>query len=329
MQLLAHVARSQPALLERLVVAYLPGNTISASGELLIPICGTATQTRCFVSWNTLVEGADAGHWLAKLPPQSRAACVNPLSWRNDTRVVGRSAARGAMPVTGHLFLAGFDVGIVGAACSTEGMLFVSPDPSITGGSLYITDMTFQANGELHAYGAIPLVAGWHPLHCPLACRAGVNRLGGRGPLGTLDRSLMWCDPVGGWCRLATVLPGREAQRPSTARGFHRGPQRGQRDCSRRSGLPVVRPLAAAGSCVGHLHVAPAGRDAWAVAGGQLARVEPMAQWQLARGHFHAAEGDCAVVVAVLLLLQGLLLWYAPESLRWPTQGRSTVARNE
>ena len=151
-RLLAHIATRHPGVLERLVAAYLPGNTIAAEGELPLPVCGSADETRCFVSWNTLVEGADASHWLDKLPPGARrAACVNPLSWRNDTAVAPRSLAMGAMPVTGHLFLTGFDEQLVSAACSKEGMLFVS-DPAPAGGWGYIPDMTFQAGGELHAY---------------------------------------------------------------------------------------------------------------------------------------------------------------------------------
>lgn len=82
-----------------MIAAYIPGNTIAAEKELPLPVCATATQTRCFVAWNTLIEGANASHWLDKLPVRAngRAACVNPLTWRNDTSPADRSLARGEL----------------------------------------------------------------------------------------------------------------------------------------------------------------------------------------------------------------------------------------
>ena len=87
---------------ERIVAAYLIGNTVEVSEmPRWLPLCVHPNQTRCYVSWNTLREGANATHWLAKLRgwdgPHSvaghnkstaagvRAACVNPLSWTNST----------------------------------------------------------------------------------------------------------------------------------------------------------------------------------------------------------------------------------------------------
>lgn len=133
-RLLNYIAAKHPYVLKRLVAAYLLGNTIAVDGELPVPICGTASQTGCFVSWNTLIVGADASHWLDKLPTGvRRAACVNPLSWRNDTETALRSLAMGAMPVTGHLFLTSFDEHLIDAACSKEGVLFVN-NPATAGG---------------------------------------------------------------------------------------------------------------------------------------------------------------------------------------------------
>ncbi len=134
-RLLNYIAAKHPYVLaKRLVAAYLLGNTIAADGELPVPICGSASQTRCFISWNTLIVGADTSHWLDKLPiGVRRAACVNPLSWRNDTDPAPRSLAMGAMPVTGHLFLTSFDKHLIGATCSKDGMLFVT-DPAPAGG---------------------------------------------------------------------------------------------------------------------------------------------------------------------------------------------------
>eukprot|EP01052_Picozoa_sp_SAG31_P002160 SAG31_NODE_73_length_27793_cov_26.900520_17_plen_400_part_00 len=146
-RLLIFASIHRPEVLQRLVVAYLPGNTI-APGELPLPICGHATQTVCFVSWNTLIHGADPTHWLAKLPPGQHAmACVNPLSWRNNTERSPRAAAQGSMPVTGHLLLTAMDVALVGAACSKEGALLVD-NPAAKGGWGYIPDITFPAGAS-------------------------------------------------------------------------------------------------------------------------------------------------------------------------------------
>ena len=77
-RLLARLATRYPAALERLVAAYLVGNTVEAE-ELPVPLCATPNATRCFVSWNTNVEGGPAGqHWIDKVTP-FEPACANPV----------------------------------------------------------------------------------------------------------------------------------------------------------------------------------------------------------------------------------------------------------
>jgi hypothetical protein len=78
-QLLKDRFVGQP-LEEKLVVAYLIGMPIPMDALAGIPVCQTATQTGCFVSWRTYREDFEppAG-WEQK---EGDIAVVNPLSWR-------------------------------------------------------------------------------------------------------------------------------------------------------------------------------------------------------------------------------------------------------
>ena len=165
-KLLAHLhANRPPAVLDRVVVAYIIGNTVQPE-DVPLPPCATPDATRCFVTWNTLSRGAaNTSHWTAKLiaypgrgPGPLRAACVNPLTWRNDSAVGNRSLHLGAMPVTAPLFVGGFDRNMISAYCdASTGMLVVDPDPAGTGAFGYFSDMTFKTagtttGGEYHAF---------------------------------------------------------------------------------------------------------------------------------------------------------------------------------
>ena len=167
---------------DRIVAAYLVGNTVAASGEIpedKMPPCTRANATNCFVAWNTMIEGADPTHWNAKMgcwnrtnnnsapahnPRQQQGpikgsgdcacACVNPLdwSWMSNTSV-DKSHHFGAMNVLGPLFLRNFDAELVSARCDpVSGMLYVKPGPAFFNSWGYFEDMTFKARGELHAY---------------------------------------------------------------------------------------------------------------------------------------------------------------------------------
>ncbi|WP_157974356.1 DUF3089 domain-containing protein [Lewinella sp. IMCC34183] len=74
------------ALRDRLVAAYLVGMPIRRDRYADIPVCESAGQTGCFVTWRTYREDFD-------VPPGAddpEVAVVNPLTWTTDT---GRAPA--------------------------------------------------------------------------------------------------------------------------------------------------------------------------------------------------------------------------------------------
>lgn len=81
-QLVEKVLPSNPAWKEQLVAAYAVGWAIPPEKLTALPVCTTATQTGCLVSWNTFAWGhmPKAREWNVADP-----ICVNPLSWQADT----------------------------------------------------------------------------------------------------------------------------------------------------------------------------------------------------------------------------------------------------
>jgi hypothetical protein len=101
---------ADPALRERLVVAYLPGfaNPLASfeglSGQLTP--CEAPTQTGCVAAWDTYAEGAAARghepmlHWVdgaLRRYEDTPRQCTNPISWRADEAATDPSAHRGAV----------------------------------------------------------------------------------------------------------------------------------------------------------------------------------------------------------------------------------------
>lgn len=71
------------ALRQRMVAAYPVGYPMGVA-ELAesmpdIPVCESATQTGCLVTWNTISDGYRA------IEPTTGLVCVNPLTWTNDS----------------------------------------------------------------------------------------------------------------------------------------------------------------------------------------------------------------------------------------------------
>lgn len=69
-------------LQKRMVAAYPVGYPMGVA-ELAesmpdIPVCESATQTGCLVTWNTISDGYKA------IQPTTGLVCVNPLTWTND-----------------------------------------------------------------------------------------------------------------------------------------------------------------------------------------------------------------------------------------------------
>ncbi len=70
-------------LQKQLVAAYPIGMPISKTAFKHIPLGDSATQTNCFITWNTFAWGTDVG---IRNNLYRGAACVNPLTWKtNDT----------------------------------------------------------------------------------------------------------------------------------------------------------------------------------------------------------------------------------------------------
>lgn len=166
-RLLGRLPSRRPEVLPRIAAAYLVGNTVEAAEVVPLPQCANATQTGCFVSWNTVLEGGTAGaYWQRKLVAEPQAACTNPLTWQaghpnddpNEDPADGEWAPaalhRGAVPITAHVLLSRLDTQLVRARCE-RGALYVSA-PSSWGYPADIDGGELGCCGRMHAFD-IPL----------------------------------------------------------------------------------------------------------------------------------------------------------------------------
>lgn len=83
------------ALREQLVAAYLVGIPVSADAYPTIPVCQSARQTGCFVSWRTYRQD-----FVAKKSYKdtvANIAVVNPLSWTTDEQRAPASMNKGGV----------------------------------------------------------------------------------------------------------------------------------------------------------------------------------------------------------------------------------------
>ncbi len=124
---------------QRLVAAYLIGGFVPAERSAhTLPVCESADQTGCVISWRTLRAGARRGGlgegtlswWNGSYGvPGSRAAvCVNPLSWRADDAPMPAAANLGSLPI-GRKDDPQPVAHVTGAACR-DGVLYVDlPTP--------------------------------------------------------------------------------------------------------------------------------------------------------------------------------------------------------
>ena len=107
MRLLQERIAGQP-LQQRLVAAYIVGYYVPLEMEQAgVPVCRDATQTGCFVDWNTVKAGhSDRSRednrlvWLeGRYQPAARRpmTCVNPLDWQPGGRA-GAERNLGALP---------------------------------------------------------------------------------------------------------------------------------------------------------------------------------------------------------------------------------------
>ncbi len=108
---------NDPVMRKKLVAAYIIGRPVEKGAFKNIPPADSASQTGCFITWNTIAWGEQ------KLFNQTFTSleCVNPLSWKRDTVYVPPSANKGSVPISfKHL-----DKNVCGAKCTPEGYLWV------------------------------------------------------------------------------------------------------------------------------------------------------------------------------------------------------------
>lgn len=82
-------------LLEQLVAAYPIGFNIQKNAFNQIPVGDSATQTGCFMTWNTVLWSQDTSRvfkWYRG------SACVNPLTWKQTEEEVSGTKSKGAVP---------------------------------------------------------------------------------------------------------------------------------------------------------------------------------------------------------------------------------------
>lgn len=92
-RLLTEFFDNQP-LRKQLVAAYLVGVAIPPDQFKTIPPGDSATQTGCFVSWNTFARGYVPDYYQNGL---NRALCTNPLTWNPTNTYAPRSLNTGGV----------------------------------------------------------------------------------------------------------------------------------------------------------------------------------------------------------------------------------------
>lgn len=105
-------------LRKRMIAAYPIGIAINpitfAEKAPDIPVCETATQSGCFVTWNS--RGAKSDIWA----DMKGAVCVNPLSWAADGNSVKAEQNPGSLAVGDQVRL---DAGVSSAQCLEDKLL--------------------------------------------------------------------------------------------------------------------------------------------------------------------------------------------------------------
>lgn len=83
-------------LQKQLVAAYVIGMNFSKTEFKNIPLSDSATQTGCFITWNTVVRGLEP---TGKYARYKNCACVNPLTWKTASTAAPRSLNNGSVPL--------------------------------------------------------------------------------------------------------------------------------------------------------------------------------------------------------------------------------------
>lgn len=82
-QLVESLLPYHPEWQSQLVAVYAVGWAIPPDSLTKLPVCSTATQTGCLVTWNTYAWGHLPAGPYSTMP--ENPICVNPLNWKTDT----------------------------------------------------------------------------------------------------------------------------------------------------------------------------------------------------------------------------------------------------
>jgi hypothetical protein len=140
--LIKYLFTQYPEQSKNLIAAYIIGNTVLHSElEDYLGVCETPLQTNCYLSWNSVLDGGDIGHWNTG----GQTLCVNPLSWERDSEFVNADQNLGAIPLTGHIGLKQVHKNLVGARCENGILWITKPDE-------WIYKLALFPGGGYHAY---------------------------------------------------------------------------------------------------------------------------------------------------------------------------------
>jgi hypothetical protein len=127
MRLLKDYFEKNAALRKQLVAAYLIGGPVRKDFSSVIPPCDSASQTGCYIAWNTRKWG-DVAFPKDKRNPElinyndtTPFECVNPLTWKRDTIYAPASLNDGSIP-RGYSRI---DLHVADAKCAPDGTLWV------------------------------------------------------------------------------------------------------------------------------------------------------------------------------------------------------------
>ncbi|MGZ3883811.1 MAG: DUF3089 domain-containing protein [Bacteroidia bacterium] len=105
------------ALNRQFVAAYLVGGLIHKDTFTGLCPCDSASQTGCFVTWNSVRWGELTFYG----KPVVELICVNPLTWKRNHDQAPASLNKGSVPIG----FSRIDEGLADAKCGITGMLWV------------------------------------------------------------------------------------------------------------------------------------------------------------------------------------------------------------
>ncbi|HTB06181.1 MAG TPA: DUF3089 domain-containing protein [Bacteroidia bacterium] len=126
------------ALKQQLVAAYLIGTHVFKDSLKTLKPCDSATQTGCYISWNTVKWGGLSG----RMGEYFKGVCINPLSWKEDSNYVDAVYNTGSV----NYKFNGVTEHEMGAACRNGALWINSPKSSgyfPLFGSYHIYDYSF------------------------------------------------------------------------------------------------------------------------------------------------------------------------------------------